>query len=299
MTQADMQTSQGPKVWLDMDQAALDAAYDQSFWAPNQKAVHARRDAASQEAYARLPHKRFAYGPSAIEGFDFYSCGQVKAPVLVFTHGGSWRNGVSRNFAHLAETFAGAGVHCAVLDFVNIDDAGGNLLTMASQVRSAVAWIAKNASQLDADPSRIFVAGHSSGGHLTGCIVVTDWEKQFGLPANTLRGGILLSGMYDLFPVSLSKRSAFVNFTPETIEQLSAIRHLDRINCPLVLGYGTQESPEFQRQTEAFANTLKTAGKPHELIVADGTNHFEMLEALHNPYGCYGRAALRMIAATG
>ncbi len=101
--------------------------------------------------------------------------------------------------------------------------------------------------------------------------------------------------MYDLTPVALSKRSEYVKFTPETIERLSAIRHLQHIHCPVVLGYGTQESPEFQRQTSAFAKALADAGKPHQLIVAEGANHFEMLEALHNPLGHYGRAARKLM----
>ena len=285
------------KVWLDMDQAALDAAYDQTVWAPNQKFVHARRESASEEAWARLKPMRHAYGDKPIEGLDFYSCGKAGAGVVVYTHGGSWRSGVARNFAHLADTFNNAGLHCAILDFDSIDDVKGDLLHMAQQVRNAVAWTARNGAALGIDTQRIFIAGHSSGGHLGGCILVTDWQKDFGLPADLLKGAVLMSDMYDLTPVALSKRSAFVNFTQQTIEQLSAIRRLDFVRCPVVLGYGTQESPEFQRQTKDFAAALAAAGKPHELIVCDGTNHFEMLETLHNPYGPIGRAALRMMAS--
>lgn len=286
----------GPKIWLDMDQAALDAAYDQSVWAPNQKAIHTRRDVASEEAYARLKPARFAYGASPIEGFDFYR-GPQGAGVAIFVHGGAWRSGVARNFAHLADTFTGFGLNCAILDFTNIDDAGGNLITMATQVRSAVAWIYRNAATLGVDANRVFIAGHSSGGHLGGCILVTDWASDFGLPANILKGAVLLSGMYDLTPVALSKRSEYVKFTPETIERLSSIRHIRHVHCPVVLGYGTLESPEFQRQTPAFAKALTEAGKLHELIVAQGTNHFEMLEALHNPFGLFGRAARKLMTS--
>ena len=74
--------------------------------------------------------------------------------------------------------------------------------------------------------------------------------------------------------------------------ELSAIRHLDRLNTPLVLTYGTYETPEFKRQTRDFAAAVKAAGKPVELLVGEGYNHFEMLETLANPYGLLGRAAL-------
>jgi arylformamidase len=98
--------------------------------------------------------------------------------------------------------------------------------------------------------------------------------------------------MYDLEPVRLSKRSVYVNFTDAMEHELSAIRHIDKVNTPLIVSYGTYESPEFQRQTRDFAAAVKAAGKPVELLVGDGYNHFEMLETLANPYGLLGRAVL-------
>src|SRR5262249_38446049 len=99
-------------------------------------------------------------------------------------------------------------------------------------------------------------------------------------------------GMYDLKPVRLSKRSKYVKFTDEMEEALSAQRHIDKLNTPLVLAYGTYETPEFQRQTRDFYAAVKAAGKPVELIVGEGYNHFEVLETLANRYGVLGRAAL-------
>jgi arylformamidase len=295
--QAETTRAKGPLVWLDMDQAALDAAYNQTVWAPNQDAIHTRRKVLAQETYARLKPQRLVYGESDFEGIDFYSCGKAGAPIMIFVHGGAWRAGRSTDFAHLADPALLAGAHFAALDFMNIDDAGGNLLTMAQQVRSAVAHIWRNAESLGSQQSRIFVSGHSSGGHLGGCVFATDWQRDFGLPSRILAGAVLLSGMYDLAPVRLSARSSYVKFTDETVEELSAIRHLDRINCPVLLGYGTLESPEFQRQTRAFHAALQAAGKPADLIVSDGANHFEVLEALHNPFGLFGRAARAMLTA--
>ena len=287
----------GPLVWLDMDQRGLDAAYDQGVWAANQALVAERRAAAASEAYGRRPPRRVSYGPTAIEGFDFYACGPGAAPVMIFIHGGAWRAGESKGFAHVAEPFLATGMHVAVLDFINIDDAGGHLETMVGQVRNAVAHIARQAGALAVDAGRIFVSGHSSGAHLTSCVLVTDWEGDYDLPANLLKGVVMLSGMYDLEPVRRSARSTYVKFTDQTVEDLSAIRHLDRVRCPVVVAYGTQESPEFQRQARDFAAALRKAGKTVDLVTAQSTNHFEMLEALHNPYACVGRAALKLIAA--
>jgi arylformamidase len=101
--------------------------------------------------------------------------------------------------------------------------------------------------------------------------------------------------MYDLKPVRLSKRSQYVNFDDATEEGLSAQRHLDKLNTPLTIAYGTLESPEFQRQSRDFAAAVKAAGKPVELIVGEGFNHFEMQETMGNPFGLGGRAALEMM----
>ncbi len=98
--------------------------------------------------------------------------------------------------------------------------------------------------------------------------------------------------MYDLKPVRLSARSAYVKFTDAMEDRLSTQRYLARIPCPVILAHGTKETPEFIRQTRDFAAALKAAGKPVELLVAEGYNHFEIIETLANPYGLLGRAAL-------
>ena len=80
--------------------------------------------------------------------------------------------------------FLNAGAHYVALDFVPIKEAGGDLGVMADQVRRGIAWVYKNAKSFDGDPSRLYVGGFSSGGHLCGVALVTDWQKDFGLPAD-------------------------------------------------------------------------------------------------------------------
>ena len=115
------------------------------------------------------------------------------------------------------------------------------------------------------------------------------------MPENILKGALLCSGMYDLAPVRLSKRSEYVKFTDAMENALSAQRHIARLNMPLAVAYGTNELPEFMRQAQDFVKAVTAAGKPAELIVAEGYNHFEIAETLASPYGILGRAALRMM----
>jgi arylformamidase len=95
--------------------------------------------------------------------------------------------------------------------------------------------------------------------------------------------------------VRLSARSSYVKFTDEAEEKLSPQRHLDRLLAPVVLVYGTAETPEFQRQSRDFAAAIKATGKPVSLSVMEGYNHFEVGEQLANPYSLFGRAVLEQM----
>ncbi|HYL88078.1 MAG TPA: hypothetical protein VEU32_04850 [Burkholderiales bacterium] len=266
------------KVFLDYDQAALDAAYDQAAYAPNRDQVLARFAHASELARRRLGDpQRLAYGEKPIEGLDLYRTKKADAPVLVFVHGGAWRAGMARNYAFGAETLVNAGAHYAVLDFNNVLETGGDLMPMAEQVQRGIAWVFHNLSK------NLYVCGTSSGAHLAGVAATSD------LP---VKGYVLASGMYDLRGPRLSKRSAYVKFTDRMEDALSPQRHLERIRAPITLLYGSLETPEFQRQSKDFADALTRAGKSAEIIRAEGYNHFELMETLANPYGPLGRAVL-------
>lgn len=283
----------GPRVWLDMDQKELDDAYDQQVYAPNREQIQLRMARNSELTRERLgPPLRFAYGAAPIEGLDVYKTSKPNAPIAIYTHGGAWRSGSAANCGFIAETFVNAGANLVVLDFSNVTETGGDLMPMMDQVRRAVVWVYRNAEKFGGDPERLYVVGHSSGAHLTGNLLTTDWQKEFGIAPSFIKGGTIGSGMYDLKPVRLSKRSEYVKFTDAVEEALSSQRHLDKLVAPLTVLYGTYETPEFQRQNREFAAAVKAAGKPVDLIVCEGYNHFEVMETLGNPYGLFGRAAL-------
>lgn len=274
-------------MFLDYDQKALDDAYDQAVYAANRDQVIARFASASRVARQHLGDpQRFTYGKTPIEGLDLYRTRSANAPVNVFIHGGAWRAGLARDYAFPAEMLVAAGSHFAVLDFNNALETRGDLMTMADQVRRGVAWVIENAAKLGADPDRVYVSGTSSGAHLGGVIAAS------GL---AVKGCVLASGMYDLRGPRLSKRSSYVAFNDAVEEALSPQRHLARISAPIVLLYGSLETPEFQRQSRDFAAALSKAGKAVDLIAAEGYNHFELMETLGSPYGPIGRAVLRQM----
>jgi len=291
--QAPTPRVKGPLVWMEMDQKELDDAYDQNIYAPNRTQIRNRYATNSELTRRRLgAPRRVSYGTPAIEAIDIFTTTQPNAPVHVHVHGGAWREGLAQDSAFLAEPFVRAGAHFAVVDFNNVLETKGDLMMMVDQVQRAVAWVVRNAKSFGGDPDRVYLSGHSSGAHLAGVALVSDWRGRFGLPVDCVKGAVLLSGMYDMKPVRLSARSSYVTFTDASEASLSMQRALDRLHTPLIVAYGTFETPEFQRQSRDVAAAVKAAGKPVELIVGDGYNHFELLETMANPYGVVGRAAL-------
>jgi arylformamidase len=287
--------AKGPPVWLDLDQQDLDDAYEQDVYAFNARNISERRAANNATALARIGQpERFAYGPAEIEKVDVYRTRRANAPTMVFIHGGSWRSGRSADFAVYAEMFVKAGANFVAVDFSNVRETNGDLFPMVDQCRRAVAWVYRNAANFGGNADAMYLCSRSSGSHLAGCVVITEWETQ-GLPRDILKGAVLGSGMYDLKPVRLSQRSNYVKFTDEMEQSLSAQRHIGNIHTPLVLIHGTLETPEFQRQSRDFAAALKAAGKPVELIVGRGYNHYEVGETIGHPYALLGRAALDMM----
>jgi len=286
-------------VWLDMDQTQLDEAYDQLKFASNRDQIVRRYASNSEEVRRRLgAPKRLSYGVSPIEGFDLYATAKPNAPINIFIHGGAWRSGLARDNAFAAELFVHSGAHYLVADFANIMETGGDLMLMSHQIRKAVAWAYNNTSTFEGDRNRIYISGHSSGAHLASIVMVTDWSHDFGLPKDIVKGGVLCSGMFDLKPVRLSSRSKDISFTDVVEHALSSQRHLNKLHAPIVVAYGTLETPEFQRQSRDFAAAVEALGKPVRLLVAENYNHFEIAETLANPYGLLGRAVLQQMNLT-
>jgi arylformamidase len=109
----------GPRVWMDMDQVELDAAYDQSVYSPLIGQLLKRFATSSDEARAHLgAPKRLAYGPTPVEVLDLYPASKPNAPIFVFIHGGAWLRGEAKDYGYPAELFVNAGINYVALDFI-------------------------------------------------------------------------------------------------------------------------------------------------------------------------------------
>jgi arylformamidase len=279
-------------VFLEYTQAELDAAYDQTVYAPNHELVRRRINAMSERARSRLaPSETFSYGAGSVEQIEFFRTDRPAAPIFVFIHGGAWKTNSAARFAFIAEPLVDAGAHCALVEFSGVETVDGRLSVVVEQVQRAVRWIVDNAERLGGDPAKIYLAGHSSGSHLAATVLTHPASAE--LP---IQGAILCSGMYDLEPVSRSHRSGYVRFDAGMVREFSPIRYAQTLSIPIVIAYGTEETPEFQRQSRDFAAVLKEQGKDVRLIVADACNHFEIAETFANPFGLLGRAAIELLS---
>ena len=282
------------KIFLEYSQNELDQQYDQRVWAKNAVEIIKLYGTESDGVRKRigLP-ETFSYGVSGSEVLDLYRCGEEQAPIHVFIHGGAWRQLSRHESAFAAEVFTNAGAHFVALDFALIPDA--TLPEMVTQVRRAIKWLYENSSRIGGDCERIFVSGHSSGGHLAACVITTDWSNEFGLPASVVKGALCVSGIYDLEPVRLSARNDFLKLDIATARKLSPLRHLDHLSCPTVVAYGQYESKEFIRQAREFASAIEQKGHLQGLIEGLGHNHFEIINTLADAHSTLARMALEQM----
>jgi arylformamidase len=288
------------KVYLDYTQAELDAAYDQRVWAPNREEIIAWYLSEGETVRVRLPHRRdFRYGDGADETLDVFpakvgSESTFRAPIHVHIHGGRWTLFTKDEESFIAPVFVNAGAAYVVPDFSSIPR--GRIPDMVAQVRRSIAWIYNNASSFGGDPERIHLSAHSSGSHLAGVALLTDWERDFGIPGDVIKSALLISGMYDLRPVMLSARSSYVKLSESEVDELSAILRPEKLNTPLIMVYGGKETPEFRRQPKAYLEALAAVGKTARLVEIPGVNHFEVLKLLGDPSSEVARLALRSMS---
>ena len=219
-----------PKVFLDYDQETLDAQYNQRTLVPDADDYIAVDVAESARVRQKLDCRiDVAYGPGEDETLDVFPAVSPGSPVVVYMHGGAWTRSDKANESFMAEAFVEAGAAFVAVNFglcpkVTLDE-------MIRQAREAVAWSCENAQSFNADPDRLYIAGHSSGGHVGGMMVVTDWTAAHNLPRTLIKGALLCSGMYDLAPVRLSARNEYLQLdeAAETRQQRDAANPRGRL----------------------------------------------------------------------
>jgi arylformamidase len=269
----------GVKVYRDYTQEQLDAQYNQASIVADNSAYRQRKVAESARVRAKYDTLlNIAYGPSRHELLDVFKSSRTGGPTLVFLHGGAWKGGHKDDVSFIAEPYVDAGANVVTVNFALVPEV--RLEEQVRQAAAAIAWTYRNAKTFGGDPEQVFVMGHSSGGHLTGMMMVMDWTADFGLPADALKGGAPFSGMFDLEPVQLSWRNTYLKMNREEALRLSSIRRIPNRPMPLVIGYGSGELDEFQRQSKEFAAAWRAKGYPCTELELPGLNHFDVQQQM-------------------
>ena len=276
------------------DPAELDRQYNARAAVPDHPAYllrWAQRSAAAREQLRC--ELNYYYSSNPADTLDIFPSSRPGAPLFLFIHGGYWRALDKSDFSFLAPAFVDAGVSLAVVNYGLAPE--HSVGTIVQQLLRACAWLWRNASGFAVDPGRIHVGGHSAGGHLAAMMLAAQWSIYANdLPDNLLRGGICISGLYDLAPLA---RAPFLRDSLKLDEQearrLSPVNYLPARPVPLVTAVGGRESAEFHRQ-----NRLIAAAWPHcpvRDVAMPGHHHFSIAEALGDPRSALFQATLRLV----
>jgi arylformamidase len=270
-------------IYRGMDRAALDAAYNNSAAVHDSAAIVAewdRRSAAFAASHAQ--HLDLRYGPRERNRIDYFPAASRGGPVLVFIHGGYWQMRAKETFRFVAAGPLAHGIDVALIAYTLAPAA--TLTEIVAETRDALTWLAGNLKELGGDPQRIYLSGWSAGGHLTA----------MSLDHPAVRGGLAISGIYDLEPVRLSYLDEKLHLTPEEVERLSPQRCMTAITRPLVIAYGGAELPELRRQSREYGVAREQAGAAVKLVELAGHHHFSILEALADPRGKVAALAVEL-----
>ncbi len=220
-----------------------------------------------------------AYGPTRDEHLDlFFAAGQEssgKAPILIFVHGGYWRMLSSKEFSCVAYGPNAAGIH-----LVNVNYSLAPKVSIAEitrQIYAAVAWCWHNAEEFGGDRDRIYISGHSAGGHLSAMALLNDWQGEYGLPNNVIKGGFLISGLYDLSPLRYSFIQPAIQLTGDIINRYSPQFLIKSNSANIIVSVGGAESDEFQRQSYDFLDAWQKAGNSGRFFTQPTCNHFDAI----------------------
>ena len=269
-----------------MDRAALDAAYNNTaaVGLPKRDRYVAGWTARSDTIRQGGGRLDLPYGDGPRQRLDFFACGRPGAPTLAYIHGGYWQMNDKEAYAFFGEALLHAGWNLAVLEYTLAPAA--RLDQIVGEVRAAVGWVIDHAAELGGNPARVFIAGHSAGGHLTAA----------AMNDRRVAGGIAISGIYDLEPIRLNYLNDKLGLDVAETVRNSPIKHLPAQASPLVVSVGLGELPELIRQSEEYAAAWRAHGLPGEYMPVPAHDHFSILEELARPSGRLF-AALEQLAA--
>jgi arylformamidase len=219
-----------------------------------------------------------AYGDLPGEKLDiFVPEDAANAPVHFFIHGGYWQSMDKADFDYVALGLVPRGAVTVVVNYTLAPEV--HIEEIVRQNRAALAWTWRNIAQFGGNPDNIHVSGHSAGGHLTAMMAATDWTAfEDGLPTGLVKSALPISGVFELEPVMKSFLNDVLALDEAEVEANSPALLTAPQPVPTVLTLGGDETVEFHRQTNDYAEVLKAQGAEVEVVIPAGLNHFTIVD---------------------
>jgi arylformamidase len=240
-----------------------------------------------------------SFGPHPAETLEVFAAEtEGCSPIHIHVHGGYWQRMSKDDYSFVARTLVPAGAavvlnNYALMPTVTMDE-------LVRQCRAAVAWAYRNAASFRGDPNRMFVSGHSAGGHLVAMLMATDWQAfASDLPAGLLKGGVALSGLYDLEPIRLCYLNDVLRLSAEEARRNSPIHLVPAPVRSLIISVGELEGPEYRRQLDTLVAAWRKYDMPIEVIDMPSHHHFSMLTELGSVNSPLTRALLAQMELKG
>lgn len=273
------------------DQEALDALFNNRARWPDFAAIVTGWQRSGEAALARPGwHADLAYGPGPKQTLDLLvppRKGAARAPLFVFIHGGYWQSLDKSDVRGLAPAFAARGIAFATLNYALCPDV--SVEAIVRQIRDAFAFLWREAPRLGCDPARIFVGGHSAGGHLAAMLCTMD-----GLPARPA-GCYSVSGVYDLAPLARSYQQPVLRLTAREVSRYSPLTLRPQPGTRLWVTVGGDELGAFIGQQADLVHAWRRAGAAVTVVPAPGHSHFSIVNTVADASHPVGKAALAMI----
>jgi arylformamidase len=259
--------------------AAIDheAEYNTRLRVPEYRDIFARWQAASvaNRLQARTSLDQ-PYGPGERQCYDMFHAGDPAAPLVVFIHGGYWQVGGRQDVAFVARAFNAAGIDVAIPSYSLCP--GVSVMQIVDELRRCLGVLWARAGK------HPVVIGHSAGGHLTAAMLASDWGAVPGVPADLVRAGCTLSGLFELAPLIATSINTALRLDVRTASDASPVFWTPPPpGCRLVAAVGGDESDEFHRQSRTMAEVWARAGLDTEYLPIAGANHYTILDELTNP----------------
>jgi acetyl esterase/lipase len=212
-------------------------------------------------------------------------------PVFLFLHGGAWKSGDRKQYPPLGNRYAREGVATVVPSYrLAPKNAHPAQITDAA---AALVWVLKNIAAFGGDTNRIFVGGHSAGGHLAALLALdVKYLNKHGLSPQLLRGVIALSGVYDLS--SESQEKVFGTDKNDRI-QASPVTHIRKDVPPFLITYCEWDYFPLARQAQDFQSALTRSGASAEIVFVPKENHISEMLAVSRDDDLTVESVLRFI----